>query len=340
MDGVSQDRIPENMIEIAFAAPGEAAVLQSRRVPVPDPATGELLVRVAAAGVNRADVLQREGKYPIPPGANPTLGLEVSGTVVAIGDDVAAFGIGDTVCALTNGGGYAEYCVVPAGQALPIPAGLSRIEAAAIPETYFTVWANLFQIARAAAGDTVLVHGGSSGIGSTAIMLCKELGVSVVATAGSEQKCAAVRELGADAINYHESDFVQATLELTNGRGVDIILDIVGGPYFARNLEALAHGGRLLLVGSMQGPVAERIDLRPIMQKRLVVTGSALRPRSVTEKATIAEGLFANVWPALAAGRCRPIVQDVFALERAADAHRAMESGAHIGKLVLEVAER
>ncbi len=328
------------MIEIAFAAPGGPDVLQPRTVAVPSPIVGEVVVRVAAAGVNRADVMQREGKYPIPPDANPTLGLEISGTVAAVGDEVAAFGIGDAVCALTNGGGYAEYCAVPAGQTLPIPAGLSRIEAAAIPETYFTVWANLFQIARAAAGDTVLVHGGSSGIGITTILLCKELGINVIATAGTSEKCVAVRELGAHAINYRESDFVKEARDVTDGRGVDIVLDTVGGPYFQRNLDVLARGGRLLLVGSMQGPIAERVNLQAIMQRRLVVTGSALRPRSTAEKTAIAEGLFASVWPALAAGRCRPIVHEVFPLERAADAQRALEAGGYVGRIVLEIAER
>lgn len=340
MGGVNQNPIPESMIEIAFAAPGGPEVLQARGAPVPSPGVGELLVRVAAAGVNRADILQREGRYPIPADANPTLGLEISGTIAAVGSDVATYGVGDAVCALTNGGGYAEYCIVPAGQALPIPTGLSRIEAAAIPETYFTVWANLFQIARAAAGETVLVHGGASGIGSTTILLCKELGINVIATAGSDEKCAAVRDLGAYAVNYRKSDFVQAARDCTDGRGVDVVLDVVGGPYFQRNLNALGPSGRLLLVGSMQGSVAERVDLRAIMQKRIVVTGSALRPRTAAEKAAIAEGLFASVWPALAAGRCRPIVNEVFPLERAADAHRALEAGNHIGKLVLEVAER
>lgn len=335
-----QARIPESMVEIAFAQPGGPEVLRPRSVPVPVAGTGEILVRVAAAGVNRADVLQREGKYPLPPDANPTLGLEISGTVTAVGEEVLSVGVGEAVCALTNGGGYAEYCVVPAAQALPVPARLSRIEAAAIPETYFTVWANLFDIARAAAGDTVLVHGGSSGIGITTIVLCKELGINVIATAGSAEKCDAVRELGAHAVNYRESDFVKEARAVTEGRGVDVVIDTVGGPYFQRNLDVLAHGGRLLLIGSMQGPIAERVNLQPIMQRRLVVTGSALRPRSIAEKAAIAEGLLASVWPALAAGRCRPIVHEVFPLERAADAHRTLEAGGYVGRVVLEIAER
>lgn len=335
-----KDRIPETMIEMAATTPGPPDVLQPRKVPVPSLGAGDVLIRVSAVGVNRADVMQRAGKYPPPPGANPGLGLEISGTVVAVGSEAPLFGIGDAVCALTNGGGYAEYCAVPAGQTLPSPGGLSRIEAAAIPETYFTVWANLFQIAHAAAGDTVLVHGGSSGIGLTTIVLCKELGIDVIATAGSREKCDAVRDLGAHAIDYRESDFVKEALDITGGRGADIVLDTVGGPYFQRNLQVLAPGGRLLLVGSMQGPIAERVDLQPIMRRRLVVTGSALRPRTSAEKAAIAEGLFASVWPALAAGRCRPIVHEVFPLERAADAHRALETGGYVGRLVLEVAER
>jgi putative PIG3 family NAD(P)H quinone oxidoreductase len=325
--------IPDRMTEIAITAPGGPEVLQPRAVSVPRPGRSELLVRVEAAGVNRPDVLQRTGHYPMPPGVNPTPGLEIAGEVAAIGHSVSGFMVGDKICALTNGGGYAEYCLLPEGQALPRPAGVGAIEAAAIPETFFTVWANLFRIARAAEGDQVLIHG----IGTTALMLCREFGIRTFATAGSAEKCAAIRELGASAINYREKDFAEAVLELTDGRGVDVILDIMGGSYFDRNMTALALGGRLVVIGFLGGTVAERLDLQALALKRATITGSTMRSRTTAEKAEIAEDLRDKVWPVLSAGRCRPIVHAVFPLARAAEAHRLMESGGHVGKIVLEV---
>lgn len=334
---MNQLSLPEWMTEIAIIAPGGPEVLQARRVAVPRPTTGELLVRVQAAGVNRPDVIQRMGRYPMPPGANPTPGLEIAGEVIAIGAAVTGFALGDQVCGLTNGGGYAEYCLLPAGQTLARPQGVDPIRAAAIPETFFTVWANLFRIGRAAEGERVLIHGGTSGIGTTALMLAREFGLWAFATAGSAAKCAAIRALGAQAINYREQDFVAAVLERTDGRGVDVILDIVGGAYFERNLAALAQDGRLVVIGFLGGTVAERVDLQALVLRRAVVTGSTMRSRSAAEKAEIADALRAKVWPALAAGRCLPIVHRVFPLSRAAEAHRLMEAGEHIGKLVLEV---
>ncbi|MDN5848799.1 MAG: NAD(P)H-quinone oxidoreductase [Nitrococcus sp.] len=334
---MSRTSLPKRMTEIAITLPGGPEVLQRSTVPVPVPGAGELLVRVEAAGVNRPDVIQRLGRYPMPPGANPTPGLEIAGQVVAIGDGVSGFALGDAVCGLTNGGGYAEYCLLPFGQTLPRPRNLGPIETAAVPETFFTVWANLFRLARATAGDYVLIHGGSSGIGTTALMLCREFGLRAFATAGSEQKCAAIRRLGAKAINYRVEDFAQAVLQLTDGRGVDIILDIVGGSYFERNIATLARDGRLVIIGFLGGTTAERVDLQALVLNRAVVTGSTMRSRGAEEKAAIAADLRAKVWPALAAGRCLPIIHAVFPLARAAEAHRLMEAGEHIGKIVLKV---
>jgi putative PIG3 family NAD(P)H quinone oxidoreductase len=287
--------------------------------------------------VNRPDVLQREGNYPIPPGTNPTPGLEVAGTVAAIGEGVTAHAVGDDVCALTNGGGYAEYCVVPAGQVLPIPRGVSMREAAAIPETFFTVWANLFQLGRVRRGEVALIHGGTSGIGTTALMLCREFGIRTFATAGGIEKCEAIRELGGEAINYRQESFVEVVLARTEGRGADVILDIMGAAYFADNLATLARDGRLLLIGFLGGGTAEHVNLHTIMTKRAIVTGSAMRPRTAQEKAAIAASLREHVWPVLAEGRCLPLIYATYPLARAADAHRAMESSQHIGKIVLEV---
>lgn len=327
------------MIEIQVTESGGPEVLVPREAPRPRAAPGEVVIRVEAAGVNRADILQRMGRYPLPHGASPILGLEVAGEVAELGEEVSSFVVGDRVCALTNGGGYAEYCAVPAGQALHMPAGIDAVHAAAIPETYFTVWANLFEMGGATRGDTVLIHGGTSGIGTTALMLCRELGVEALATAGSEAKCAAIRELGGEAINYREQDFVDIVRERTDGRGVDVVLDIVGASYFARNIDALAMDGRLVIIAFLGGAKVEAVALNTIVAKRAVVTGSLLRPRTSAEKAGIAEALRQNVWPVLAAGRCWPVIDSVFPLERAADAHRRMESGEHIGKIVLEVAE-
>jgi len=325
------------MLEIQITAPGPADVLKPRHVALPTPNAGEVLIHVRAAGVNRPDVLQREGHYPIPPGANPTPGLEVAGTVAAIGEGVTTHAVGDDVCALTNGGGYAQYCVVPEGQVLQIPRGVSMAQAAAIPETFFTVWANLFLMGRARRGEVALIHGGTSGIGTTALMLCRELGVRAFATAGGTEKCEAIRELGAEPINYRQESFVEVVLARTEGRGADVILDIMGAAYFADNLATLARDGRLLLIGFLGGAVAERVNLQTIMAKRAIVTGSAMRPRSTQEKAAIAASLREHVWPVLAQGRCLPMIHATYPLARAADAHREMESSQHIGKIVLEV---
>ena len=329
--------LPNTMTEIQITAPGGPEVLQPHSVPTPQPGPGELLIRVEAAGVNRPDVLQRAGQYPIPPGASPIPGLEVAGTVAALGVGVDAFSIGDAVCALTNGGGYAQYCVVPAGQVLAIPKRLNWQQAAAIPETFFTVWANLFDMGRASKSDTVLIHGGTSGIGTTALMLCHERGIRAFATAGSTEKCNAIRELGGEPINYREASFADSVLAQTDGRGVDVILDIMGGSYFDENLRALARDGRLLLIGFLGGAVAQQVSLTTIAHKRAHITGSTMRTRTAQEKAAIAASLRTQVWPALAEGRCVPIIHAVYPLERAADAHRAMEGGRHIGKIVLEV---
>lgn len=334
---MSQSVLPDRMIEIGITTPGPPEVLQPRTVPLPTPARDELLVKVDAAGVNRPDVIQRMGHYPMPPGAHPTPGLEIAGEVVALGSEAQGFALGDRVCGLTNGGGYAEYCVLPAGQALPIPDGVDAIRAAAIPETFFTVWANLFRIGRAVPGERVLIHGGTSGIGTTALMLCREFGIAAFATAGSEHKCAMVRHLGAEAINYHKENFALAVLGRTDGHGVDVILDIMGGSYFERNLAALARDGRLVIIGFLGGTRAEEVDLQTLVLKRATVSGSTMRARSPAEKAEIANDLRAHIWPVLAAGRCLPIVHEVFPLTRAVDAHRLMESGEHLGKIVLKV---
>lgn len=332
-----QAALPTTMLQVQITAPGGPDVLQGKHVPVPSPRPGEVLIRVQAAGVNRPDVLQREGHYPIPPGADPAPGLEVAGVVAALGDGVTTHRLGDPVCALTNGGGYAQYCVVPQGQVLPIPDGVSMVQAAALPETFFTVWANLFQLGHARRGEVALIHGGTSGIGTTALMLCREFGIRTFATAGGEEKCEAIRELGGEAINYRQQSFVDVVHARTEGHGADVILDIMGASYFADNLATLARDGRLLLIGFLGGGIVERVDLPAIMAKRAVVTGSAMRPRSAREKAAIADSLRETVWPILAQGRCLPMVHARFPLERAADAHRAMESSGHIGKIVLDV---
>jgi NADPH2:quinone reductase len=307
--------------------------------PVPLPAPDEVLIRVQAVGVNRPDVLQRQGSYNPPPGASPILGLEASGEVVAIGADVTTVAVGERVCALTNGGAYAEYVVAPAGQTLPFPHGYDALRAAALPETYFTVWANLFMMGRLGAGESVLVHGGSSGIGVTAIKLAREFGATVHTTAGSAAKCSSCLEFGAaQAINYREQDFADAVRAATDKRGVDVVLDMVGGPYFTRNLRSLAIDGRLVIIAFLEGSKPTDVDLMPIMTRRLTVTGSTMRPRTSAQKAAIAEELRARVWPVLAAGRCGPVIHAVFPLAEAAAAHALMESGAHIGKIMLTVA--
>ena len=316
---------------------GEATVLQLKEGPLPTPGSGEVLIQVQYAGVNRPDVLQRSGKYPPPPGASAVLGLEVSGIIVAKADDVTAWNVGDKVCALTPGGGYAEYCTVSALHCLPIPEGLSMLEAAALPENYFTVWTNVFDRDRAWPTQTLLIHGGSSGIGLTAIQLGKALGANVITTVGNAEKAAFCRSVGADlAINYREQDFVQEALAYTAKRGVDMILDMVGGDYINKNIQTLAQHGLLVQIAFLQGSVAQ-IDAMPIMLKRLTFTGSTLRPRSIEEKAAIGRSLQKTVWPLLAAGRCKPVIHQVFPLADAAQAHALMESSTHIGKIMLKV---
>lgn len=325
------------MTRIEITEPGGPDVLQPKRVPLPVAAEGEVLIRVHAAGINRPDALQRAGKYPMRPGMNPIPGLEVAGEVVALGAGVAAFAVGDRVCALTNGGGYAEYCTVAAGQTLPIPDGLDWIQAAAIPETFFTVWANLFGLGGASRGQRALIHGGTSGIGTTALMLCREFGIEAFATAGSPDKCAAIRELGGQPINYREEHFATVIAEKTAGQGVNVILDIMGGSYLNDNVSALAMDGHLVMLGFLGGARANDVDLLAILGKRAVVTGSLLRPRTSAEKAAIAAQLREHVWPALSAGRCLPIIDKVYWLSEAAQAHAHMEAGDHIGKIVLRV---
>ena len=330
--------LPNEMTRIEITEPGGPEVLQARRVPLPTVAEGQVLIRVHAAGINRPDALQRAGKYPMKPGMDPIPGLEVAGEVVALGPGVTRFAVGDRVCALTNGGGYAEYCAVPAGQTLPVPDGVDWVQAAAIPETFFTVWANLFGLGGAKAGQRVLIHGGTSGIGTTALMLCREFGIEAFATAGSPEKCAAISKLGGQPINYREEDFAKVIAEKTANQGVNVILDIMGGSYLNGNISALAMDGRLVMLGFLGGARANDIDLLAILGKRAVVTGSLLRARTAAEKAAIAGQLQEHVWPALSAGRCLPIIDKVYPLADAAQAHARMEGGDHIGKIVLQVA--
>jgi NADPH2:quinone reductase len=331
--------LPSTMTAIAIRVPEGGSrgpeVLVPETRPMPMPKAGEILVKLAAAGVNRPDVLQRLGGYAPPPGASDIPGLELAGEVVLAGEGATRFRPGDSVCALVAGGGYAEYAVVHESNALPMPKGLTLIEAAALPETFFTVWTNVFERGGLKAGETLLVHGGTSGIGTTAIMLAKAFGARVVTTAGSAEKCRVCREIGADvAVDYHSEDFVAATLAATSGRGADVILDMVGGSYVARNYAAAAVGGRIVQIAFLESPTPT-LDLRPLMMKRLIHTGSTLRPRSVAEKAAIAAALHKDVWPLLEAGRCQPIIDSTFPLAEAAKAHARMESSAHIGKIVL-----
>jgi len=325
------------MNAIVARRPGGPEVLQLQQRPRPQPGAGEILIRVAAAGVNRPDVMQRQGVYPPPPGAPDILGLEVAGEIVALGAAASRFTLGAPVLALVPGGGYAQYCLAHESNALPIPAGLSMVEAAAIPETFFTVWTNVFERGGLQAGETLLVHGGASGIGTTAIMLAKAFGARVVATVGSDEKAPACKALGADCVvNHRTADFVAATLAATADRGADVILDMVGADYVARNYAAAAPEGRIVQIAFLNGPLAN-IDLRPLMMKRLVHTGSTLRPRSVAQKAAIAQALHDKVWPLLAAGRCKPVIDSTFALADAASAQARLESSAHVGKIVLTV---
>jgi NADPH2:quinone reductase len=332
---------PRRMAHVAHGEGGGPEVLTVATGDAPRPAPDEVLIRVLAAGVNRPDVSQRKGEYPPPPGASPILGLEVAGEVVAAGPQASgAWKPGDRVCALTNGGGYAGYCVAPATQCLPWPRGYDAVRAAALCETAFTVWANLFGHGRLSEGETALVHGGTSGIGVTAIQLAKAFGARVIATAGSPEKCQACLDLGADAaIDYKRQDFVQEVKTITEGKLADVVLDMVGGDYFARNLRCLRMDGRLVLIAFLGGAEAERVDLRPIMVRRLTVTGSTMRPRTTAQKGEIAAALREKVWPLLDAGRCAPPIFKVFPMAEAAAAHALMESSQHIGKIVLRVAE-
>ena len=328
--------VPSTMFHIGLSAPGGPENLTVVKGDVPTVRPGEILVRVEAAGINRPDVLQRKGEYPPPPDASPILGLEVAGKIVALGAGVTGHAVGDRVCALANGGGYAQYCAVPATQALPFPKGYDAVKAAALPETFFTVRANLFMMAELKPGESVLIHGGSSGIGTTAIQLAAALGARVFATAGSAEKCEACLGLGASrAINYRSEDFSAVIAEETGRAGVDVILDMIGAAYFERNLKSLARDGRLSIIAFLGGTVAERVNLAPIMLKRLRVTGSAMRPRTAAEKQAIREELLAKVWPLLEAGRVAPVVHAVMPYAEAAAAHRMMEEGDHIGKIVL-----
>jgi len=326
------------MTAIEIERPGGPEVLRPCRRPVPEPGPGEALVKVAAAGVNRPDVMQRLGLYPPPPGASDIPGLEIAGSVVALGEGCAGLRIGDAVCALVSGGGYADYCLAAAPLCLPLPEGLDFTQAASLPETFFTVWANVFDARRGRlqAGEGFLVHGGASGIGVAAIQLAREAGARVFATAGSAAKCRFCEGLGAFAINHREQDFVEAVKAETGGQGVDVILDIVGGDYLKRNLACLKPDGRLVQIAFQNGPKTQ-IDLTPILLKRLTLTGSTLRARPVAEKAKIGEALRDHVWPALASGRIHPVVHAVFPLAEAEQAHRLLESGLHIGKIILQV---
>jgi putative PIG3 family NAD(P)H quinone oxidoreductase len=336
MDGAAGD-LPHSMTAIDPAGPGGPEMLVAVQRPVPQPGPGEVLIRVAAAGVNRPDILQRRGLYPPPPGAPSVPGLEVSGIIAALGAGVATLHAGQPVCALLAGGGYAEYALAPAGQCLPVPAALDMVEAAAMPETLFTVWTNLFERAYARDGETLLVHGGTSGIGTMAIALGNLFGLTVLVTAGSDAKCARAEALGAArAINYRNEDFAEAVKAFTGGRGVDIVLDMVGGDYVPRNLDCLAEDGRHVSIAVQRGATAE-LNLATIMRRRLTLTGSTLRPRPVEFKALAAEEIARIVWPYVEEGRLKPVIDSTFSLARAADAHRRMESGEHVGKIVLTV---
>ena len=326
------------MKAVEIVSPGGPEVLQAVERPDPVPGTGEVLIQVAAAGVNRPDVMQRRGGYPPPTGASDLPGLEVAGTVAAVGPGVDRWKVGDRVCALVAGGGYASLCVAPAPQCLSVPRSLTLVEAAAIPETYFTVWTNLFDRGRLTEGETALIHGGTSGIGTTAIQLAVARGARVLTTAGSDEKCRAAEQLGASVgINYRTDDFVAAVRRFTDGLGVDVILDMVGGDYVPRNISVLALEGRLVQIALLSGSAEGAVDMRRVLQQRLTITGSTLRPRSVEQKGHIADALRREVWPLLGAGTIRPIIHATFPLSAAAEAHRQMEAGTHIGKFVLTV---
>lgn len=332
--------LPDQMRYIAVDAPEGPEAMRLATGPLPTLKPEEVLIRVMAAGINRPDVQQRKGAYPPPPGASPILGLEAAGEVAAIGAAVTKWRAGDKVTALCNGGAYAEYVAAPELQCLPWPAGFTAIEAAALPETSFTVWANVFEMGRLRPGESVLVHGGTSGIGVTTIQFATAFGAQVYATAGSREKCAACERLGATAaINYKEHDFSEEIRRLTNKAGIDVILDMIGAPYTAQNLRVLKRDGRLVQIAFMNGSKVESLDLLPIMVKRLTVTGSTMRPRSYAEKAEIAAALYRTVWPWMEQGQCKPLIYECFPLSEVAEAHAMMESSAHIGKIVLSVGE-
>lgn len=324
------------MRQVEIERPGGPEVLKIASAPIPEPREGEVLIQVEAAGINRADLSQRMGRYPLRPGMPSVLGLEVAGTIAALGPGASRWKRGDAVCALLTGGGYAEYAAAPAVQCLPIPTGVSMLEAASLPEAFFTVWLDVFGLGGLREGETLLVHGGSSGIGVTAIQLARALGSPVFATAGSERKCAACRHLGASAINYRTEDFEQSLRRLTGGRGVDVILDMVGGSYTLRNLRSLAPRGRLVFINYMESNKAE-IDIALVLGKQLTITGSGLRPQSVERKAQIARQLEQQVWPLFAAGKIKPVIDSLYPMENVAEAHRRMESGEHIGKILLRM---
>ena len=325
------------MTAIGFAQPGGPEVMQPQQVPVPQPGPGQVLVRVAYAGVNRPDVVQRQGNYPAPPGASPILGLEISGEIVSLGAGVDTAMVGQEVCALVNGGGYAEYVLAEAGHCLPVPDGLSLAEAAAMPETLFTVWHNVFERGWVSEGETILVHGGTSGIGTMAIALCRHFDVSVIVTCGSPEKCAAALALGAGhAIDYKTQDFVEEVRRITGGKGVNMVLDMVAGSYVARNLKCLADDGRHVTI-ALQGGAKAEVNMAQLMTRRLTLTGSTLRPRTNEFKALVAQEIASNVWPLVEAGLLRPVMDRVVPLAQAAQAHARMEGGDHIGKIVLQM---
>ncbi|MGF7162172.1 NADPH2:quinone reductase [Rhodoligotrophos appendicifer] len=327
--------LPTEMTAIEITTPGGPEVLQPTRLAVPRPLDGQILIQVIAAGVNRPDVVQRQGHYPPPPGAPTTPGLEVAGRVVKIGPGVTRYQEGDTVCALVPGGGYAEYCVAAESNSLPIPSGLTPLEAGGLPETYFTVWTNVFQRGRLRQGEVLLVHGGTSGIGTTAIMLGRAFGARVFATAGSPEKCRACEELGAErGINYHDEDFVEIIRKETEGQGANVILDMVGGEYIPRNIEIAAPDGRIVSIAFLGGS-SVKVNFLPVMLKRLILTGSTLRPRSVAQKAAIARELEAQVWPLFTSGEIKPVIDSTFPLEEASQAHQRLEQSGHIGKIIL-----
>lgn len=331
------DSLPDTMSVVEVSQPGGPEVLKFAERPLPDVNAGEVLIKVAACGMNRADSMQRNGKYPPPPGASDLLGLEVSGTIVAKAPDVESFEIGDEICALITGGGYAEYCTAAATSCLRIPPILDFIQAAGVPETFLTVWTNVFMQGNLTQGESILIHGGSSGIGTTAIQLASAMGAEVLTTAGSDDRCRRCEELGAThAINYKSQDFVEAVKELTNGKGVDLVLDIIAGDYVARNLKCLAKFGRLVIIAT-QGGFRSQINVLPIMQKRLTITGSTLRPRTNEEKAEIVREVHQYAWPLLEYGTVQPIIDSVHSFDNVVEAHEYMETGEHFGKIILDV---